>query len=264
MLWESLWVISAFQGWFRTSEPQNDEASRTPFEVQFEQCFAKMNVFSKCFWALFFKPFLGDRKGRQKGFRSRGSMFFTFAPILKKTSKGHHFGTLVESICRLKSFTGRYRKSRTTTRDIDTPPPGDATFRVLPGCQATPARWNHLKRKTKGREQKTHHFGPHPGLKSSTSNFQGKNYLEAHFLKGGLYIYIYIYIFITPPPPIYPNAPQYPDSPTQILFDFWRWIFLISRKWRSWIFVDMYLIIFDIHSQYLVRFSQYLVKINQY
>ena len=69
-----------------------------------------------------FLPFWGDRKGRQEGFRSRGSVFFTFAPILKKTSKGDHFGTLVESICRLKSFMGRYRNSRTKTRDMDTPP----------------------------------------------------------------------------------------------------------------------------------------------
>ena len=78
----------------------------------------------KCFLNMVFLPFLGDRKGRQKGFRSRGSVFFTFAPILKKTSKGHHFGTLGESICRFKSFMGRYRNSRTKTRDIDTPPPG--------------------------------------------------------------------------------------------------------------------------------------------
>ena len=141
----------------------------------------------KCFLNMVFLPFWGDRKGRQEGFRSRGSVFFTFAPILKKTSKGDHFGTLVESICRLKSFMGRYRNSRTKTRDIN-PPPG---LRLLRRCQGTPARWNHLERKTKGREQKTHHFGPHPGLKSSTSNFQGKNYLEAHFLKGGLYMYMW-------------------------------------------------------------------------
>ena len=78
----------------------------------------------KCFLNMVFLPFWGDRKGRQEGFRSRGSVFFTFAPILKKTSKGDHFGTLVESICRLKSFMGRYRNSRTKTRDISTPPPG--------------------------------------------------------------------------------------------------------------------------------------------
>ena len=29
-------------------------------------------------------------------------------------------------------------------------------------------------------------------------------------------------------------------------------------------FFDMYLMIFDIRSQYFVRFNQYLVKINQY
>ena len=29
-------------------------------------------------------------------------------------------------------------------------------------------------------------------------------------------------------------------------------------------FFDMYLMIFDINSQYLVRFSQYLVKIHEY
>ena len=147
----------------------------------------------KCFLNMVFLPFLGDRKGRQKGFRSRGSKFFTFAPILKKTSKGHHFGSLVESICRLKSFMGRYRNSRTKTRDMRAPTPG---LRLLRGCQGTPARWNHLERKTKGREQKTHHFGPHPVLKSRTSNFQGENYPETHFLKGGLYIYIYIYICV--------------------------------------------------------------------
>ena len=45
MLSEALWVISASQGWFRTSEHQNGEASRRPFEVQVEPCFAKMCVF---------------------------------------------------------------------------------------------------------------------------------------------------------------------------------------------------------------------------
>ena len=146
----------------------------------------------KCFFDMVFLSFLGDRKGRQKGFRSRGSVFFTFAPILKKTLKEDHFRTLAESICRLKSLTGRYRNSRTQTRDINPPPPG---LRVLRRCQGTPARWNHLERKTKGREQKTHHFGPHPGLKSSTSDFQGENYPEAHLLKGGLYIYINICVY---------------------------------------------------------------------
>ena len=126
----------------------------------------------KCFLNMVFLPFWGDRKGRQEGFRSRGSVFFIFAPSLKKTSKGDHFGTLVESICRLKSFMGRYRNSRTKTRDMSTPPPG---LQGLRRCQATPARWNHLERKTKGREQKTHHLGPHPGLKSSTSDFQCEN-----------------------------------------------------------------------------------------
>ena len=82
----------------------------------------------KCFLNMVFLSFLGDRKGRQKGFRSRGSVFFTFAPILKKTLKEDHFRTLAESICRLKSFTGRYRNSRTKTRDMNTPPP-DKSFR---------------------------------------------------------------------------------------------------------------------------------------
>ena len=149
----------------------------------------------KCFLKMVFLSFLGARKGRQKGFRSRGSMFFTFAPILKKTWKGDNFGTLFESICRLKSFMGRYRKTRTKTRDMDTPPPDNGTFQVLPGCQATPARWHHLERKSKGREQKTYHLGPHPGLKSSTSDFQSENYPEAHLLKGGLYIYIFTSLY---------------------------------------------------------------------
>ena len=125
-------------------------------------------------------------------FVREGACFSLSHQSSKKRSKGGHVGTLVESICRLKSFMGRYRNSRTKTRDMDSPPPG---LRLLRRCQGTPARWNHLERKTKGREQKTHHFGPHPGLKSSTSNFQGKNYLEAHFLKGGLYIYIYICMY---------------------------------------------------------------------
>ena len=125
----------------------------------------------KCFLNMVFLPFLGDRKGRQKGFRSRGNVFFTFAAILKKTLKKDLFGTLVDGICRLKAFMGRYRNARTKTRDMDTPP----GLRLLRGCQGTPARWNHLERKTKGREQKTHHLGPHPGLKSSTSDFQCEN-----------------------------------------------------------------------------------------
>ena len=84
MLSESLWVISAFQGWLRTSQHQNGEASRRPFEVQVGPCFAELHVFSKCFWGMFFWQHLGDCKGRQKGFRLRESTFFTFAPISKK------------------------------------------------------------------------------------------------------------------------------------------------------------------------------------
>ena len=49
----------------------------------------------------------------------------------------------------------------------------------------------------------------------------------------------------------------------QILDDFWRWIFYFE-KMTFLDFFDMYLMIFDINSQYLVRFSQYLVKNNQY
>ena len=41
------------------------------------------------------------------------------------------------------------------------PMPPSEPFRVLPRCQATPARWSHLERKTKGREQNTQHVGPH-------------------------------------------------------------------------------------------------------
>ena len=41
---------------------------------------------------MFFQQFVGDRKGRQKGFRSRGSMFFTLAPIRKKRQKGTILG----------------------------------------------------------------------------------------------------------------------------------------------------------------------------
>ena len=75
-----------------------------------------------------FRRFLGDRKGRQKGSRASGSVGFTFAPILPKTFKRDRFGTLVESICRLKSFTGRQRNPTMNTRDIRTlplPPGGE-------------------------------------------------------------------------------------------------------------------------------------------
>jgi hypothetical protein len=54
---------------------------------------------------------------------------------------------------------------------------GYDTFRVPPGCQATPARWSHLERKTKGREQKAEHLGPHLEPKGSTSKFREGNYL---------------------------------------------------------------------------------------
>ena len=40
--------------------------------------------------------------------------------------------------------------------------------------------------------------------------------------------------------------------------------FLYFEKITFLDFFDMYFVIFDINSQYLVRFSQYLVKIHQY
>ena len=56
-----------------------------------------------------------------------------------------------------------------------------------------------------------------------------------------------------------PNTPIPPPKSCVIFgvgfFDFEKMTFLD--------FFDMYLMIFDINSQYLVRFSQYLVKINQ-
>ena len=45
VFWEPLCVIFTFQGRFGTSKRQIGEASRTPFEVQFELFLAKMHVF---------------------------------------------------------------------------------------------------------------------------------------------------------------------------------------------------------------------------
>ena len=42
-----------------------------------------------------------------------------------------------------------------------------------------------------------------------------------------------------------------------------RWFFYFEKMTFLEIF-DMYLMIFDINNQYLVRFSQYLININQY
>ena len=106
-------------------EHQNVKMVRPPgthLKFNFDNFSRKCVFLSKCFSNIAFRPFLGDRKGRQKGSRASGGVGFTFAPILPKTFKWNRFGTLVESICRLKSFMGRYRNSRTKTRDMRTPP----------------------------------------------------------------------------------------------------------------------------------------------
>jgi hypothetical protein len=63
----------------------------------------------------------------------------------------NHFSKQVDEQTREVTFqknTCLGRRTKCLSRGYD-------TFRVPPRCQATPARWSHLERKTKGREQKT-------------------------------------------------------------------------------------------------------------
>ena len=51
-------------------------------------------------------------------------------------------------------------------------------------------------------------------------------------------------------------------KPLRVLGDFVEHCFFDFEKMTFLDLFDMYLMIFDINSQYLVRFSQYLVKIH--
>ena len=142
----------------------------------------------KCFWNRVFLPFWGDRKGRQKGFRSRGSCFSLSHQSSKKTSKGDHFGTLVEGICRLKSFMGRYRNSRTKTCDMRAPPPGsDSSGDVRPRRPDGTIWRGKLKAGSKKHTISDHTLGS----RAVHLTFQAKTTWKPIFLKGGLYICIH-------------------------------------------------------------------------
>ena len=127
LIWNALGPFTGqfFNSWWLwVPKTSNWRGQLDPIFRPFSIYFVKMTrFFFTCFLDIVFRWFFNARKGRQEGSRASGSIDSTFAPMLPKMSKWDHFETPFESICSLKSCTGRHQNSRTRTRDMNTPPP---------------------------------------------------------------------------------------------------------------------------------------------